>query len=74
MQSFLEAYRREGSESTLVFLEDFAERPAFGSLIERWIDEKDQVDIYVFKKRLNDLAEQQIGVRPDDKRDLVADR
>ena len=25
MQSFLEAYRREGSESTLVFLEDFAE-------------------------------------------------
>lgn len=41
--------------STLEFLNDFSERPAFGALIERWIDEKDQIEIYVFKKHLDAL-------------------
>lgn len=41
--------------SFTTFLEDFVSRPAFCVLIEQWIDdnEKDQSEIYVFKKRIN---------------------
>ena len=54
-QSFFEAYRSDGSNATLEFLEDFSERPAFGAPIERWIDEKDPADLFIFKNRLEQL-------------------
>lgn len=48
---FLDQYTRTNDEA-LAFLGDFTQRPAFNLLIEMWIDSKDQVEIYLFKKRL----------------------
>ena len=67
-KQFLDLYKSNSDE--LVFLTDFVERPAFTDLVEHWTYDTEQVDTFLFKKRLDELQR-----KPQhDEADLASDR